>query len=1482
MEGSPSAGAHHHSGGRHAPGLRVATHNIRGGLREATKLHLLAAEWRSLRLDVIFLQEVKVAASDVTTQASIRSLLSPLHFGILFGLGEKASGGVAVVVTTRTNLHPLTAKLCSADADGRLMSCTLDWGGHRLLGISTYLPAGASAPDAAKFVRDRLAPLSSASCLPVVMGGDFNFTMDWRIDRSTLPGRTSHGDTQPAAAMTAVQQGSHPLIDAYRHLHPSPRRCFTYHGTQAASRLDRMHLSASLLPSLESCKAATSTTSDHRPVVVHLRARAAPSQGRGLPRLHVRWWSARADLQAELGAFFTHEQASAPSDDEQALLHWWPAFKSRLTSLLRDLARRARAAAPAAAAEWKEAEAAANAAVQHLNTSAAPAALAAVLQTQKRCTSILLRPARTAAIRAKVQWLREGERPSPSLTRTLRPPALAGTIPALRLPSGHLVTRGLVMANTMARHYAQSSQAPAPAPAASAEVLAAVRASGCQLDPGKADAAGKAEITPEEVSRAAKRTQPGRAPGPDGVPTEVWLRGGEPAFHLLAALFTAIGNTSATPAGFLDGAVKPIFKAGDSAEAANYRPITLLNTDHRLLAKCLACRLSPLLAEAIGPEQAGFLTGRRGSDNILALQLLPAVLEAGRGSRPSDLALSTTAAVLLIDFAKAFDRVARHFLMDVMDALGARPGLLRWVGVLLGDTWASAVVNGWISDPEQYEAGVRQGCPLSPLLYLFVAWALTCFLRTCPHVGVPLDEAGTTAYALQFADDAEAFLRSLDEASVRAVLQHLETFGAASGQRVNPAKSALVPLGGDARAFPPSIAGIPVVASASVLGATITSAAEPREDPASWSGLVHSVQGVFSKLSKLSLSVFGRATAGASYGVSKLLFRAEHESLPASVAEQLDQATKALVDRKNGKLPGVQSDLLVGKPKHGGFGALPWKQHILARHAHAGFRFIKQLLADHPSPGAHGRPLWVSMAATLLSRSSPSSHPALALLAASSARLPAAMALPAPLRRMAAGLRALGTLKPIAPLPAPGPWCAVVPLWDNPHFCFERRASERTVDWPGIPPTSDNHSSGFPNLKHLPGLRTLADLLLLWDHLDGWRGECHLQRPGHREDLLGRVRLHTLHLTLYGQAVSAPTLAASLFSQWDPYAAACPLWEQVDGLLQAFPAGWQAAARSALPPTDTSLHLSLGPMDWAAQAPAVCQLLGSLGWDQPAGLGAPAATTRLLCPDRPLTVKAATTLQLVANVAARDAAHQQYVRDVLPAAPDARLQTSLRHLRSSMQQLWRVEQLENSAKETLWRLAVNGVRAAGGHGVSMAGPCPCGWAGPAATDPAPAMCWQRHHFWDCPVAQAVVAAVSAALPAGAPPLTRAQFWLLQSPQGVDAAVWPTVAALALTAMERGRSIQWALSKNQPVHDAAQTLITDFFPRLDDLPHEPPELPSGTAGRRAVAWFWCLVQDVAFTGSVPPPWLSIGADHPIFFVEGDRLRARLPPGVDAFA
>ena len=112
-----------------------------------------------------------------------------------------------------------------------------------------------------------------------------------------------------------------------------------------------------------------------------------------------------------------------------------------------------------------------------------------------------------------------------------------------------------------------------------------------------------------------------------------------------------------------------------------------------------------------------------------------------------------------------------------------------------------------------------------------------------------------SARAFQFADDAQAILRSLDEAAVRAVLEHLETFGAASGQHINSSKSTLLPIGSRLPALPPSIAGIPVATTALVLGATITSSGRPRGDPDSWSDLIEAVKGVFTKLSKLKLSV---------------------------------------------------------------------------------------------------------------------------------------------------------------------------------------------------------------------------------------------------------------------------------------------------------------------------------------------------------------------------------------------------------------------------------------------------------------------------------------------------------------------------------------------------------------------------------------------------------------------------------------------------
>ena len=89
-----------------------------------------------------------------------------------------------------------------------------------------------------------------------------------------------------------------------------------------------------------------------------------------------------------------------------------------------------------------------------------------------------------------------------------------------------------------------------------------------------------------------------------------------------------------------------------------------------------------------------------------------------------------------------------------------------------------------------------------------------------------------------------------------------------------------------------------------------------------------------------ALSIVGRGMGSAAYGVSKLLYAAEFSELPSRQnCQQLQAMVAKLVDR--GQAPadatrnftGVPARLLVGRPADGGFGVLPWYEHIIARHA---------------------------------------------------------------------------------------------------------------------------------------------------------------------------------------------------------------------------------------------------------------------------------------------------------------------------------------------------------------------------------------------------------------------------------------------------------------------------------------------------------------------------------------------------------------------
>jgi hypothetical protein len=339
----------------------------------------------------------------------------------------------------------------------------------------------------------------------------------------------------------------------------------------------------------------------------------------------------------------------------------------------------------------------------------------------------------------------------------------------------------------------------------------------------------------------------------------------------------------------LDGVISSFHKPGDPSFPAHYRPITLLDTDYRTLARVLAARLIPVLGQVIEREQTAFLHHRRISDNVLLLQFLPEMFRSR---------WTYTTVVAFLDFYKAYDTLDRPFLMACLEALGVGGGFLAWVQRLLTGTRSAAMVNGRLSAYVPITGGVRQGCPLSPPLYLGPAQALLSWLKA---QGVSVRGGlRESISASQFADDTAPFLPSRE--AVPQFLVGMETFRAASGQKLNLDKCELLPIGQrtPAPAVPASAApvldhGLRLVRAATTLGVTFSDFGAE----GSWSAVLARVDDSLSRIPRLPLSVFGRAAAASAYGLSRIFYYAEFMGLPPAAAlQRLGGAVAALVDRR--------------------------------------------------------------------------------------------------------------------------------------------------------------------------------------------------------------------------------------------------------------------------------------------------------------------------------------------------------------------------------------------------------------------------------------------------------------------------------------------------------------------------------------------------------------------------------------------------------
>eukprot|EP00798_Chlamydomonas_sp_ICE-L_P016498 gene16498-biopygen25438 len=461
----------------------------------------------------------------------------------------------------------------------------------------------------------------------------------------------------------------------------------------------------------------------------------------------------------------------------------------------------------------------------------------------------------SSAETARRDWLHAQERPCPLLTKLERPPPASRLVPSLRAPSGGLVT-GPSIPNVVGAYWASVSSVPPSAyPDAQEEVMAAHRQASSSLPPSVADEVGSLTVRPGECRIAIRRSPPGKSPGPDGIPIELFRTFADCFTPLLCRLYSAMGRKGLLPPEFLEGSL----------------------------------------------------------------------IILGKG-----------------------------------EVAGLGGGFLTWVRLLLSSTATRAMVNGFRSRAFEFLAGVRQGDPLSPLLFLFAMQALQHWLL---HKNIGMDiKPGSPCTGCKYADDTIVLLRSLDPAQLQAFLTCLTFFGQAPGLYLNHLKSKLLPIGvPHPLPLPVQILGFPVVAEATTLGVSFTNGSPtcPPMTP-QWSERLAHVERCFSRLAKLPLSSFGWGFSSSSYGLSTLLYHAEFCGIPQEVVDDLQCLTTKLVDRGLGPadkarvLPGVPSALLTGSPCQGGLGVMPWQHHITSRHAMWGVRLFRGAALNAPPCVSYG------------------------------------------------------------------------------------------------------------------------------------------------------------------------------------------------------------------------------------------------------------------------------------------------------------------------------------------------------------------------------------------------------------------------------------------------------------------------------------------------------------------------------------------------
>ena len=729
--------------------LKAISINI-NGLRDADK-RISFLQWLShLSPSFVCLQECHaISAEELSAWFSQFGYLSVGSFG------SARSCGVAILY------RPCFSASTVCAFDGHFVLAEFTFRDMVFRVACCYAPN--RNPDRDTFLT-RCADSIDAS-IPTLLCGDFNTVLDRALDRR---GSCPFDSSRESSSLLSSLFLECCVVDIWRLLHPSVSAfSWSRRDNSLASRIDLIGCPYLWIPYVSAAEILPCPFSDHSALSFGWTLSPASPPG---PRL---WKLNTAILEDTeyynlISDFWSTWQSRRRTFS--SLTEWWDQGKSRIKGLTINYCK--------ARGHSKRLEhSILSNLASHLKTliDSGQTSLSDIYNsTLSRIKSLDLEAARGLQVRARVKWVEEGESSSSFFLRLVKKQSVDRYISALRSADGSLVSGKDGLCHFLRSFYLDLfSDSPCVASARD-DLLANVSS----VLPSDQSCLCEGLLSQDECHLALRGMARGKAPGCDGLPMEFYLKfwsvlGSDLVSVLNSAFFAGVLSRSQRR-----GVITLSFKKGDRLDPRNWRPITLLNVDYKIASRAVAGRLLMVLHLVVSRDQTCGVPGRFIGESVAFIR--DCVHYCSSSGVP--------AALVSLDQEKAFDRVNWSFLRATLRSMGFGPSFIGWVDLFYNNVRSSVNVNGHISKSFPLSRGVRQGCPLSPLLYVLVIEVLACNVRANPSIrGLCLPGCPSLLPCISlYADDASLVVSSFR--SIKEVFSVFSRYERGSGAKLNLAK----------------------------------------------------------------------------------------------------------------------------------------------------------------------------------------------------------------------------------------------------------------------------------------------------------------------------------------------------------------------------------------------------------------------------------------------------------------------------------------------------------------------------------------------------------------------------------------------------------------------------------------------------------------------------------------------------------------------